>query len=263
MSDIPDKPSSAVARDKASNGRLIPPAGIGTNGEGCAIAQRVRAGMTTNGSLVLAATGVNRVLLFLLKMGEMADGTHAGMADSIPIWDIGAEIAMSEIEAEAIASDLQEQALIAYSSLAGDIALTDLGRSELNLLYARPDTPTQRFPALLSLLNDLPVNIIDAGEPHAREQSPVTPIAEFVGELEACCGDLSAGQEPDVTDITQEVEPRQNNGSVSVSPASGAQSADECTDIPLNALEQMLDQPAARNSAELISELDEVASTLS
>ena len=209
-------------------------------------------GMTQEHELWSAARGAHGELLFLLKMGDLTDKGYTSKVhpDSVPIWDVGAAIGLSEIEAESIASDLQEQALIAYSSLAGDIALTELGRSELALLYARPDTPTQRFPALTALLRTLPVHVIPA-EPVPDADGQVTlatatcdnpqppaqlnePLADFVGQLEACCGDLHIGQ-------TDE-EPRE---------------------IPLDKLQLALDQQTSTDSEELIDELHEVASSLS
>ena len=212
------------------------------------------AGMAQEDELGPAAKGAHGELLFLLKMGYLTDNGYTSTMhpDSVPIWDVGAAIGLSEIEAESIASDLQEQALIAYSSLAGDIALTELGRSELALLYARPDTPSQRFPALTALLRSLPVHVIPA-EPLSdvdidgqgalaavtgeNPQPPVKlnePMADFVGQLEACCGDLHTGQ----TD-------------------------EETPEIPLDKLQLALDQQTPTDNEELIDELHEVASSLS
>jgi len=82
---------------------------------------------------------------FLLTTYELSS---PATEDAVPIWDVGSALGLQETVAEGIASDLQEMNLICYSSLAGDIALTSFGVSEIVLARSLPQQPTTHFPPL-------------------------------------------------------------------------------------------------------------------
>lgn len=239
-------------------------------------AEQMSLGTSVSEMPLYVVKGIHGALLFLLKLGEMTerDSSPVTQPGAIPIWDVGASIAMSAIEAEAIASDLQEQSLIAYSSLAGDITLTELGRSELALLYARPDSPTARFPALTSLLEAMPVSVIEAhtdttgrqsasasseamqigGASAGGHQGPVitdpsqSALKDFLGQLEACCGDLAFPVE-EADSVPDNDKP--NTDTVTA------------TDIPLDTLASALERVPREKSDELIEELTSLKTSLS
>ena len=70
---------------------------------------------------------------------------------SVGIWDIGDSLSLGDSTSEALAGELKAAQLVYYSSLAGDIALTSLGVSEVILAKAQPSKATGRFPSLHSM----------------------------------------------------------------------------------------------------------------
>jgi len=89
---------------------------------------------------------------FLTRVHEMCASAEN---HCIPIWDVGEAMGLSEVESEQIASDLQELNMLHYTSLAGDIALTSFGVSEIILARSQPDMPTTHFPALASFSDQM------------------------------------------------------------------------------------------------------------
>ncbi len=109
--------------------------------------------------------GPMRSFSFLLKAYELGSSEAEG---AVPIWDVGAALGIEETEAESLASDLQEMNLIYYSSLAGDIALTSFGVSEIVLARSLPDQATTHFPPLALMSDQMMLPLT------ARAELPVT-----------------------------------------------------------------------------------------
>ena len=117
---------------------------------------------------------------FLIKAYEMS----AEEKDrSVPIWEVGDEMGLNEIEAENLASNLQEMSLLYYSSLAGDIALTSFGVSEIVLARSQPDQATTHFPALSSFSDQMMLPLSNKQEPS---------MLRIVDQLEAFSAELLA-----------------------------------------------------------------------
>ena len=119
---------------------------------------------------------------FLLKTYELGAVEDD---DSIPIWDVGDALGIDEPLSESIASDLQERKLIYYSSLAGDIALTSLGVSEIVLARSMPDQPTTHFPPLSSMSDQLMLPL-----PQLHSSLP-TELGELTTQLEKFRAELT------------------------------------------------------------------------
>jgi len=136
-----------------------------------------------------------RAFSFLLKAYELSAGEAEG---AVPIWDVGSALGIEESIAEAIASDLQEMNLIYYSSLAGDIALTSFGLSEIVLARSLPEQPTTHFPALAAMSEQmmLPLagrKIEDASDVEPQEASASEPIPDsFSADIHYLADQLAA-----------------------------------------------------------------------
>lgn len=88
---------------------------------------------------------------------------------SVPIWDIGKAVGLSELQAEEIASELQELNLLYYSSLAGDIALTSFGMSEVVLAQSQPQLATTHFPPLANMSAQMLLPLRPAQQPQVSK----------------------------------------------------------------------------------------------
>jgi len=116
---------------------------------------------------------------FLLKAYDFSS-EHT--EQSVPIWDIGRVMGLEEAQAEEIASDLQDMNLVYYSSLAGDIALTSYGMSEIVLAQSQPLQPTTHFPSLASMSPQMMLPL--------KASSP-SGMAKLVDQLEAFSEELA------------------------------------------------------------------------
>jgi len=130
---------------------------------------------------------------FLLKAYDFSS-EHT--EQSVPIWDIGQVMGLSETRAEEVASDLQEMNLLYYSSLAGDIALTSFGMSEVVLAQSQPLQPTTHFPPLANMSPQMMLPLSAAPQPG---------MARLVDQLEAFSEELAQVSESrfDLTDTIQ------------------------------------------------------------
>lgn len=121
-----------------------------------------------------------RSFAFLVKAYELgAEETDC----SVPIWEVGGDLGMSESDAEGIASNLQEMNLLYYSSLAGDIALTSFGVSEIVLARSQPHQATTHFPPLSSISDQMMLPLSNKRE---------TNVKKLVDQLESFSAELLA-----------------------------------------------------------------------
>ncbi|MBX2886500.1 MAG: hypothetical protein KTR32_41480 [Granulosicoccus sp.] len=116
---------------------------------------------------------------FLLKAYELSTPESD---DSVPIWDVGSALGLEEVTAESIASDLQDMNLVYYSSLAGDIALTSFGVSEIVLARSLPHQATTHFPPLASMSEQMMLPLAN--------QSSISNTADFSENVSRLVGQL-------------------------------------------------------------------------
>lgn len=127
---------------------------------------------------------------FLLKTYEMSS---LETDDSVPIWDVGSALGLEEVVAESIASELQDMNLVYYSSLAGDIALTSFGISEIVLARSLPHQATMHFPPLASMSEQmmLPLaNLPASNNAPSQAQGFTADVSRLVGQLESFKAEL-------------------------------------------------------------------------
>jgi len=131
-------------------------------------------------SMLTPTDGPMRVFTFLSKTYELSAGKTEG---AVPIWDVADSLDIDETIAESIASDLQEMNLIFYSSLAGDIALTSFGVSEIVLARSLPDQPTTHFPALAHMSEQMMLPLVGNKVDNDATAAPAElPVSESVAD---------------------------------------------------------------------------------
>lgn len=121
---------------------------------------------------------------FLLKTYELS---KPEADDSVPIWDVGSTLGLEEVVAESIASDLQDMNLVYYSSLAGDIALTSFGVSEIVLARSLPHQATTHFPPLAKMSEQMMLPLVNQASANSASAEPTLfteDVSRLVGQLE-------------------------------------------------------------------------------
>lgn len=74
---------------------------------------------------------------------------------SVEVWSVGESLGIGDEQADRYVQELLELDLLRYNSLAGDVTLTSNGVTEVVLAQSRPWQPTEHFPPLAHMSNQM------------------------------------------------------------------------------------------------------------
>lgn len=87
---------------------------------------------------------------FLHRLYERTNGDYYALED---MYEVGSDVGLTGDEAEQVMQYLDGEGLATHRALGGAVAMTHSGVVEVERAVAKPDAPTQYFPAVVNILH--------------------------------------------------------------------------------------------------------------